>query len=106
MCVPACVSVCLSACQESLSNQGRDGRDTDRQTSFRQTDWVSRGKESGAERERRGWSYSWRGVVTQLSLTGGCHGERAVPNSGTSNRRRRCLCHHGDGAVPREVVMG
>lgn len=45
------VCVILSACQESLSNQGRD---TDRQTVFRQTDWESR----GAERERReGWSY-------------------------------------------------
>lgn len=42
----------------------------------------------------------------QLSLSSGCHSERAVLHSGASNGRRRCSCHHGDGAVPREVVMG
>lgn len=47
-----------------------------------------------------------RGVASQLSLTGGRHGEGAVRISRASNGSRRCLCHHGDGAVPREVVMG
>lgn len=67
---------------------------------------MRRQREGETDTEREKVELSPRGVVLMLSLTGGCHGEEAVPNSGTSNGRRRCLCHHGDGAVPREVVMG
>lgn len=63
-------------------------------------------KQEEREREESAELPLWMGVVSPLSLTGGCRGERAVPNSGVSNGIRRCLCHHGDGAVPREVVMG
>lgn len=52
------------------------------------------------------WSYAEEGVAELLSLTDRCHGEWVVPNSRISNGRRRCLCRHGDGAVPKEVVMG
>lgn len=66
--------------------------------------------QSGTERERRRGKEKAgllsRGVVLQLSLAGGRHGKGAVRSSRASNRSRRCLCHHGDGAVPREVVMG
>lgn len=84
---------------------------TDRQTSDRQGDRridgrAQKEKELYGEKEEVGGVTLKGGVDTQLSLTGGSHGERAVLNSRTSNGRRRCLCHHGDGAVPREVVMG
>lgn len=80
---------------------------TDRQTSDRQGDRRIDGRaQKEKEKEEVGGVTLKGGVDIQLSLTGGSHGERAVLNSRTSNGRRRCLCHHGDGAVPREVVMG
>lgn len=105
VCVCLCMSDCLHVKRGFPIREGMGETLTDRQTPDR---LGNRGKDSGAERERdkRGWSYCGRGGATQLSLNDGNHGERAVLNSGTSNGRRRCLCHHGDGAVPREVVMG
>lgn len=79
-------------------------RHINKQTSYGQKQKA--GGEREREREESAELPLWMGVASPLSLTGGCRGERAVPNSGVSNGIRRCLCHHGDGAVPREVVMG
>lgn len=99
--VCVCMHLCIS--QEIFPIQIvklTDRRHINKQTSYGQE------RKAGGEREESAELPPGWGVASPLSLTGGCRGKRAVSNSGVSNGIRRCLCHHGDGAVPREVVMG
>lgn len=105
VCACACVCVRVYAFVHKSGNLSDPDSQADRRHINKQTSYGQERKAGGEREESAELPPGW-GVASPLSLTGGCRGKRAVSNSGVSNGIRRCLCHHGDGAVPREVVMG